>query len=81
MCNFLFNGEVMTVNELIEKLQELQRVGMGNRIVVCEASLSGEKTLFETQVAGGIYLEKVSGAMRQRYAVRRAGYVDAVIIH
>jgi len=71
----------MTVTELIEKLQELQRVGMGDRIVVCEASLSGEKTLFETTVAGGIYLERLSGSTLQRYGAKGSGDVEAVIIH
>jgi len=71
----------MTVDELVERLQKLQKSGMGSRVVVCEASLSGDKTLFEIEVAGGIYLEKVSGSNRQRYAARGAGDVDAVIIH
>lgn len=70
----------MTVDELAEKLRELQRVGMGNRIVVCEASLSGDKTLFEAQSIGGIYLTKVQGSSRQRYEAMGHD-VDAVVIH
>ena len=70
----------MTVNEMIQSLEELKRVGMGESLVVCVASLSGQTTLFETRDAGGIYLERRTGSTRQRYEARGAGDIHAVII-
>jgi hypothetical protein len=68
----------MTVSELRKKLEELESVGHGNRMVVIEKPLSRERTLFEAEMAGGMYVHPVAGSIRQRYD--SDGDIPAVII-
>lgn len=69
----------MTVSELIIELQDLEKVGMGDRIVVVETH-SGDRTLFEVEKLGGVDVEPVEGSIRQRYVANRTSKVGAVII-